>query len=76
MKKLLLATVVVGSFSWATDFASMTTSQLLALRGKVPASQRAAFRAEMQKRLSSMTLEQRRALMSRRGQGRRMGQNR
>jgi len=42
---------MIGSAAFATDFSSMTTEQLQAMRGKVPAAEREAFRAEMQKRM-------------------------
>ena len=43
----------------ATDFSSMTTEELINLRGTVAVEDRADFRAEMQSRVSSMTAEER-----------------
>ena len=58
----------------ATDFTQMSTEELVGMRGTLSQDQRADFRAEMQKRMSQMTPQERQALMeklrgSRKGQG-------
>lgn len=51
--------LVVGSY--AADYKSMTTEQLMALRGTLPVEERPAFRAEMQNRFKTMSAEERKA---------------
>ena len=65
--KRLLGTVIMGAIlagglAFATDFSSMSTEDLAKMRGtlctKTP-EERDAFRAEWQKRMASMTPEER-----------------
>lgn len=62
MKRLLLTISLAGVLSAATDFSGISTEDLIAMRGTIAPEDRAAFQAEMQKRMSSMTQEQRAAL--------------
>ena len=59
----ILTGCVLATGLWATDFSSLTMEELVALRGKVPVEERDAFRAEMQKRMQSMTAEERQKYM-------------
>lgn len=59
----ILAGSILATGLWAADFSSMTMEELTALRGKVPVEERDAFRAEMQKRMQSMTPEERQKYM-------------
>ncbi|MDD2399834.1 MAG: EF-hand domain-containing protein [Sulfurovum sp.] len=79
MKKLaILATLAYTA--WAADFSQMSTEQLMGMRGNVPAEERAAFQQEMQKRMQTMSPQERQAYMqSNNGMmrgGRGMAQNR
>jgi len=62
MKKLVLTLAFAAGLLNATDFSSMSTEDLLNLKGSVPAEERDAFRTEMQSRLSTMSPEDRAAL--------------
>lgn len=60
MKKVVLTALLVAAGSiFAADYSSMSTEELKAMRGSVPAEERAAFRSEMQKRASTMSAEER-----------------
>jgi len=60
MKKVVLAALLVAAGSvFAADYSSMSTEELKAMRGSVPAEERAAFQSEMQKRASTMSAEER-----------------
>ncbi len=60
MKKVVLAALLVAAGSvFAVDYSSMSTEELKAMRGSVPAEDRAAFQSEMQKRVSTMSAEER-----------------
>lgn len=54
MKKLLLSLALVGSV-YGVDYASMSTDELMSLRGTVPAQEREVFKSEVQNRVSSMS---------------------
>ena len=56
-KSIFLASVLVMSL-WAVDFSQISTEELMSMRGSVPVEDRDAFRAEMQKRLQTMTPEE------------------
>ncbi len=62
MRKIALALVLAAGFLSATDFSSMSTEDLVNLRGSVSAEERDAFRSEIQSRLSTMSAEERSAL--------------
>ena len=46
----------------ATDYSSLSTEELLEMRGSVPAEEQEAFRSEMQSRMQSLSPEERQAL--------------
>lgn len=48
----------------ATDFTQLSTEELVSLRGTVAADEVTAYQEELQDRLSSLTQEERQALMS------------
>lgn len=75
MKKLALL-ALLGTLAWSVDFSQLSTDELMKLRGTVAPSERPAFRAEMQKRMQSMSPEQRQQMMNSRGKGMGMGQGR
>lgn len=58
---------------WATDFSQMSTEELMNMRGTVPLDERPAFQQEMQKRMQTLTPEERQKYMGA-GQGMGMGQ--
>lgn len=59
--KALLFVALLGVAAFSADYSTMTLSELQALRGSVPEADRAAFQAEMQSRVQSMTPEERQA---------------
>jgi len=70
MKRIFLAITVLTLGLMATDFSSMTTEELIALRGTVSADEIDAYREEMQSRIPTLTPEQQELLRSsRQGQG-------
>jgi len=75
MKKLILAALLATTV-WSVDFSQMSTEELMAMRGTLSAADRPAFRAEMQKRMQSMSPEQRQQLMQSRGKGMMQGKGR
>ncbi|RUM45223.1 MAG: hypothetical protein DSY46_03540 [Hydrogenimonas sp.] len=62
MKRVALALLVTAGLLHATDFSSLSTEELMQLKGSVPAEERDAFRTEMRSRMSSMSPEDRAAL--------------
>jgi len=62
MKRLALAAVLMAGILNATDFASMTTEELVNLRGTVAPEEIEAFKSELQSRVSTMTTEEREEL--------------
>ena len=75
MKRLALL-ALMGTLAWGVDFSQLSTDELMKLRGTVAPSERPAFRAEMQKRMQTMSPEQRQQMMNSRGKGQGMGQGR
>src|SRR5210317_1790097 len=67
MKYLLIVAAMLASL-YAADFGHMSTEEMMKMRGNVPVDQREDFRKEMQKRMQSMT-QQERQKYSRMGQG-------
>lgn len=57
MKKILLGLCVVVSL-YGVDYTSMSTDELMSLRGSVPAQEREAFKSAVQSRVSSMSPEE------------------
>ena len=75
MKKVIILTALLASAAWAVDFSQMSTEELMSMRGTVSVDERPAFRAEMQKRMQTMTPTQRQQFMqSSPGKGQSMGQ--
>lgn len=75
MKKLItIALLASGAF--AADFSQMSMDEMINMRGSVPADDRPAFQEEMQKRMQSMTPEERQKYKDMRVQGQGMGQGR
>ncbi|MBT8349055.1 MAG: DUF1104 domain-containing protein, partial [Sulfurovum sp.] len=72
MKKLIIIGMLAASSVWAADFVQMNTEDMMNMRGSVPLDDRPAFQQEMQKRMQSMSPEERQKYKSMRGQG--MGQ--
>ena len=70
MKKLIILTLLATA-AWSTDYAQMSTEELLNLRGTITTGERPAFRAEMQKRMQAMTPQERQAIKQ--SQGMRQG---
>ncbi len=62
MKKII-AVALLASVIWAADFTGYTTEQLISMRGTVAVQDRVDFRAEMQKRIQTMTPQQRQLFM-------------
>lgn len=58
MKYLLIITAMIASL-YAADFTHMSTEDMMQMRGNVPVDQRDDFRKEMQKRMQSMTPQER-----------------
>ncbi len=83
MKKLALL-ALLATAAWSVDFSQMSTEELMNMRGTLTSADRPAFRAEMQKRMQTMSPVERQQMMQGRGgkgmkqgmkgQGRGMGQ--
>ncbi len=58
MKVLIIIAAMIASL-YAIDFTHMSTEDMMHMRGNVPVDQRDDFRQEMQKRMQSMTPEER-----------------
>ena len=50
---------LLASAAWAADFSHMSTEEMMNMRGSVPVDDRPTFRQEMQKRMQSMSPEER-----------------
>ena len=77
MKKLIMI-ALLASGAWAADFSQMSTEEMMNMRGSVPVDDRPSFQQEMQKRMQSMSPEERQKYMQTRGMGKGMmggGQN-
>jgi Ca2+-binding EF-hand superfamily protein len=59
MMKRVMIMALVASAAWAADFSQMSTEEMMNMRGSVPVEDRPAFQEEMQKRMQSMTPEER-----------------
>lgn len=62
MKKSLLSLIALSVMAFAVDYSAMSATELAAMRGTVPAEDRAAFQAAMQAKMQTMTAEERQAL--------------
>lgn len=70
MKSLLMIGLLASSV-WAADYSQMSTDEMMKMRGSVPVEDRPAFRAEMQKRMQSMSDEEWQNYMGRSMSGKR-----
>lgn len=78
MKKVIILIALLASASWAVDFSQISTEELMNMRGTISVNEQPAFRAEMQKRMQTMTPVQRQQFMQSspgRGQGMDKGMN-
>jgi len=68
MKVIHLVTLLslVAFNGFAVDYSTMSIGEMQALRGHIAKEDRAAFHAEMQKRVQSMTQEERQILQEKR----------
>ncbi|DAB32753.1 MAG: hypothetical protein PWQ42_451 [Sulfurospirillum sp.] len=62
MKKFILGFIFLGGVAFATDYTTLSTEELVALRGTVPTEERDAFKSEMQSRASALSYDERVAL--------------
>ncbi len=58
MKRLVMIALLVSG-TWAADFSHMSTEEMMNMRGSVPVDDRPIFQQEMQKRMQSMTPQER-----------------
>ena len=72
MKKLITIILLVSG-TFATDFSQMSTEEMMNMRGSVPVADRPAFQEEMQKRMQSMTPQERQKYKGMRGRGMEQG---
>ena len=75
MKQLVII-VLLATAAWSVDFSQLSTEELMQLRGTLSQSERPAFRAEMQKRMQTMSAEEKQQMMQGRGMGKGKGQGR
>ena len=73
MKKVVMI-ALLATAAWSADYTQMSTQELMQLRGTLSPSERPAFKAEMQKRMQTMSPAQRQQMMQGRGMGKGMGQ--
>ncbi|MDD3342911.1 MAG: hypothetical protein PHR87_04975 [Sulfurospirillaceae bacterium] len=62
MKKITLLIVICGVFAYATDYSSMSISDLQSLRGTVPIEDKAAFQSAMQSKMPTATTNEKSAM--------------
>jgi Ca2+-binding EF-hand superfamily protein len=65
--------VLLASGAYAADFSQMSTEEMMNMRGSVPVAERPSFQQEMQKRMQSMSPEERQKYKGMQVQGRGMG---
>lgn len=68
MKRSIIIALLVSGV-WAADFSQMSTEEMMKMRGSVPVDDRPAFQQEMQKRMQSMSMEERQKYMQKKGMG-------
>jgi len=71
MKRLMIM-ALIASGAWAADYSHMSTDEMMNMRGSVPVDNRPAFQQEMQKRMQSMTPQERQKYNMQKNKG--MGQ--
>ena len=69
MKNVMIAAIMGTLALSAADYTGYSAEELIAMRGSVPAEDRADFRKALKAALSDLSAEERRALMSKNGQG-------
>lgn len=67
MKKIMIISALACMALWATDFSQMSTEELMNMRGTVSLDERPAFQQEMQKRMQTLTPEERQKYMGSQG---------
>jgi len=70
MKRLIIIGFL-ASVAWSADFSHMSTEEMMNIRGSVPVDDRPSFQNEMQKRMQSMSPEEREKYMNTKGIGQR-----
>jgi len=68
MKRLIIM-ALLASGTWAADFSHMSTDEMMNMRGNVPVDDRPSFQQEMQKRMQSMTPQERQKYNMRKNKG-------
>ena len=71
MKKVILL-ALLATAAWSADYSHMSTEELMNMRGSISSADRPDFKAEMQKRMQSMSQEERQEMMQNNG-GKGMG---
>ena len=64
MKKMIVLAFLATIGLMATDYTSYTAEELAAMRGTIPAEDQEAFQSALQEKLSELTPEERKAIMS------------
>ncbi len=72
--KRLITIALLASGAFAADFSQMSTEEMMNMRGSVPMADSPTFQQEMQKRMQSMSPQERQKYKGMRGQGQGMGQ--
>lgn len=62
MKKITLTFLTLSILAFATDYSSMSVTDLQNLRGTVPTEDRASFQSAMQSKMATATPEERSAM--------------
>lgn len=62
MKKTILALATLGVLAFGADYSAMSTTDLAALRGTVPSTDKTAFQTAMQSKMATATTEERAAM--------------
>ena len=73
MNRIVISMLFATAAVMAMDFSQMSTQELINLRGTLSPADRPAFRAEMQKRMQTMTPEERQLFMQNRPGAKGMG---
>jgi hypothetical protein len=62
MKKTLLALAALSVVAFATDYSTMSVTDLQSLRGTVPTEDKTAFQSAMQSKMPTATADERTAM--------------
>jgi hypothetical protein len=62
MRKTLLALATLSVVAFATDYSTMSVTDLQSLRGTVPTEDKAAFQSAMQSKMPTATADERAAM--------------